>query len=173
MLVEPGKRFFAGRHFRNTFDGSHYITERRLASKDNADSAAGEDGEVSRELNGIAEALLGVDEECFAGDVGAIPGSGGKLWGFGGIDPGFEAPFVLAPAVEEVAGHEERVGKGEVEVGIFGVEGNGGLVGGEHGRKIAFQFRGGSEGGVRLCEIGIKLERPPGVHFGTRNVIKI
>jgi hypothetical protein len=92
----------------------------------------GEELEVAEELEGVAEALLGVDEEAGAvWERFAVPAGLGEAAGVGVDFAEFPADFVVLPAFPEVAGAE--LGEGEVvaDAGVVGVEVEGGSVGGE------------------------------------------
>ena len=89
-----------------------------------------EELEVAEELEGVAETLLGVDQETGVGWEGfTLPLGLGKAAGMGVNFAKLPADFVVLPAFGEVAGAE--LGEGEVvaDAGVVGVSGEGGLVG--------------------------------------------
>jgi hypothetical protein len=89
-------------------------------------------GQVAKELEGVAEALLGVEEEAGAGRQGLSFPAGLYEAPRVGVDfAELPADFVIGPALEEVSGAE--LGEGEVvaDAGMMGAFGAGGLVGGE------------------------------------------
>ena len=90
----------------------------------------GEELEVAEELDGVAQALFGVEEEdCGGGERFALPAGLLEAAGVGVDFAELPADFVVGPAFFEVAGAE--LGEGEVvaDAGVVGVSGEGGLVG--------------------------------------------
>jgi hypothetical protein len=86
--------------------------------------------QVAEELEGVSEALLGVEEEsgCW-GEGLALPAGLGEAAGVGVDFTELPADLVVLPAFQEVAGAE--LGEGEVvaDAGVVGVPGEGCLVG--------------------------------------------
>src|SRR2546423_908604 len=115
------------------------------------DGAAGvlEEGEIAGELEDVAEALLGEDEERAARKSVAGPeGFAGNVGVDGGQVAGFPAPFVFAEAGGVVAGFEESEGEILVRVGDIRREGDCGLERGDGAGEGSLIAEGDGEGVV-------------------------
>jgi hypothetical protein len=94
------------------------------------DGDRGEELEVAEELDGIAQALFGVDEEAGVGWEGfALPAGLGEAAGVWVNFAELPADFVVLPAFGEVAGTELGQGQVVADAGVVAVELEGGLVG--------------------------------------------
>jgi hypothetical protein len=94
--------------------------------EEDARGAKGEDErEIAEEVEGVAEALFGVEKKCGVGDgLGGLVAPEGLGEGAGGIFVVGAQPagFVFAPASGEVAAFEELQGKIPVAFGVGGTE---------------------------------------------------
>ena len=125
MHVEGRWRGVGGDEGVDVGEGFEEGEEGAWALEDEGGAAGGDFGEAADELDGVAEALLGVDEEGFSAGVFAVPEGGGEGARGDGEAGGFPAPLVFGPSFAEVSVEEEHVGEVVVGFGEIGFEGDG------------------------------------------------
>lgn len=128
MQVELCGRFGVGRGFNQFINAgkSAQEGEQGFPYLEDDGSAAGLDHwQVSDELDGVAEALLVVDEKCFAGEVGAIPAGLIVSVRIGEYrEVGMAAPLIFFEAFGEVPGQKQSEREVPVGLGVIGVDAN-------------------------------------------------
>ncbi len=127
MHVEAGQFGLVDGDDRNGLDRGEYLLYGGMRSDDDVCGFLHHQREVAGEQNDVAEALLGVYQDRFAGDVLASP-----YWlrkdAAGGGEPGeigqFPAPVILRPSVLHVALQQQDMGEVKVVFGGVGTERN-------------------------------------------------
>ena len=125
------------------------------ADQDEFPTALGRQRQVARELDGVAGALFGMDEQGLSGIGTPVPSGmraleGRKL-------PGLPAPLVLGKAARVVAQLQQGQAQVEVRLGIVGLQRNGALVGGHGLRGLAQATIAVAQTVVGLGPLGLGL----------------
>src|ERR1051325_9270010 len=120
MGVEAGKIVAARDSARDAGEVAEKRCQFGLAFQIDHSAALRDEGRVAGELNRVTESLLGVKENPFARDVGAIPlRSAKKAALIGEFQP---APFVFAPGIGEVGGQKLKQRLVPMAVGMIGLK---------------------------------------------------
>ena len=85
--------------------------------------ARGKRRDITGELDAVAEALLGLNVDMFAGETFALPGifRKSRALALGRTQP----PLIFFPALGEIATHKQKDAKPGMSVGVAGRERNG------------------------------------------------
>src|SRR6185312_9899597 len=96
--------------------------ERRGRTNDDARAAVGKRLRKANELNGVADALLGIEEKRLASQVLAVPAWNRQRRGLSPEFRQLEAPFVFAPPLFVLPGGKQSEGEVPVCLREFGRE---------------------------------------------------
>ncbi len=79
--------------------------------------------DITGELDAVAEALLGLNVDMFAGEAFALPGifRKSRALAFGRAQP----PLIFLPALGEIAAHQQKNAETGMSVGVAGRERDG------------------------------------------------
>lgn len=152
--VDDGRRCTCGEEAVNGEAGEEGM-ERARATEVDLGTAGLEQRQVAGELDGVAEALLLMDEDRAAGEGAAAIGAVDD----GGASDGgrrLQAPFVFGPATGEIAGEEPEPGAIEMDAGAIGFEAEGLFIEfGSAGQVASVAIDGGKVGvGIGMVGIG-------------------
>ena len=140
----------------------------------------GHERDVAEELERVAEALLGVEENGAAGEGGAVPLGLAEIAAEGEEVAALPAPFVLWPAGGKIATVEEEEGEIAVGIGVVGLEGDGLAIGsgsvveaGEIAEGVAEVIVSGGVAGVERVGLVVSGEGFVDVALGAEGVAEI
>ncbi len=148
--VEERQCRAAGHHRLDAGRAGHQFGQGRRAFQHHPAAPGCHHGRVADELDGVAVALLGMDQDAFAAEVRAIPPGFGEVPRLGREVVRLPAPLVFLPALGEAPCEEQRLGPVTVRFGVVGIDAEGAIVARQGGVQRAPFLQGDAKVGMDL-----------------------
>ena len=133
--------------------------QRRAADDDDPAAPSPDDRGIPDELDRVAEAVVGIQQDRPALERAAVPGRLGEP-GDGELRA-LQPPFVLGPAPLEIAHLEPGQGAAEVDLGQVGLDGQRPIIASERLGEMSLGLQRVAEVVMGLGVIGVQPSRPP------------
>ena len=144
-----------------------------VAGQHHAGAALGDQRQVAGELDGVAEALLGVHQDGASGRIVAGPDRARQVDEVVAVAVVPLAPLVFGETAGEVAGQQGGDREVPVRLGQGGLEGDGGLAGGDRVGQAAARGQDEAEADMRLGQCGVESDRAVDGGLGRGQLVQV